>query len=571
MKIVVAKTAGFCMGVRRAVDMVLDAANTAKEESIYTYGPLIHNPQVLAMLEEKGIFRLDKIPPKGKGIVLVRAHGVPPEDEKALNKAGFTVINATCPRVVKVQVIIHKYAQKGYSTIIIGDEKHPEVVGLLGYAKNSGYTVTRMEQFEKLPKFENAVIVAQTTQDTVFYDRIKRWCEIHAPHYKIFDTICGSTERRQAEIRKLANENDAVIVVGGKQSGNTKRLAQIAVAAGKPAVHIEEISQIDYKELSSAKSVAITAGASTPNWIINDTCAQIESNLQKRHSIQIFLLKLRDVLLKTNVMAAAGAGSLTYACSGLQGFDKDFRHALIAMLYVLSMHILNNLFMIKSDKYNNPQRALFYKNNRLYLWISAIMSGAAGLYFSFAAGVPSFIILLIMSFLGLSYNLRILPFIVRKGQFARIKDIPGSKTILITVAWGTVTCLLPAVANQSNLLPVVVVFFFAAGLVFARTAFFDILAIQGDRITGKETLPILIGERQSFDIIKYILIFDVCIVLLAFFMGLLVNKAFILAFIPLIMFLLIKFFRNDTRISGAHREFIIELTFLGAGLLSAVI
>jgi len=571
MKIVVAKTAGFCMGVRRAVDMVLDASNTAQEEPIYTYGPLIHNPQVLEMLEEKGIFRIDKIPPKGKGIVLVRAHGVPPEDEKALEKAGFTVINATCPRVVKVQVIIHKYAQKGYSTIIIGDEKHPEVVGLLGYAKNSGHTVTSMEQFEKLPKFENAVIVAQTTQDTVFFDRIKRWCEIHAPHYKIFDTICGSTERRQAEIRKLANENDAVIVVGGKQSGNTKRLAQIAAGAGKPAVHIEEISQIDYKELSSTKSIAITAGASTPNWIINDTCAQVEKNLQKLHPIPMFLLKLRDFLLKTNVMAAAGAGSLTYACSGLQGFDKDFHHALIAMLYVLSMHILNNLFMIKPDKYNNPQRALFYKNNRLYLWISVIVSGATGLYLSFAAGVLSFMVLLIMSFLGLSYNLKLIPSIARKGQLIRIKDIPGSKTILITIAWGTVTCLLPAVANQSNLLPVAVVFIFAAGLVFARTAFFDILAIQGDRITGKETLPILIGEKQSFNIIQYILIFDVCIVLFAFFMDLLVNKAFILAFIPLIMFLLIKFFRNDTRISGDHREFIVESTFLGEGLLSAVI
>ena len=270
-------------------------------------------------------------------------------------------------------------------------------------------------------------------------------------------------------------------------------------------------------------------------------------------------------------MAAAGAGSLTYACSGLQGFDKDFHHALIAMLYVLSMHILNNLFMIKPDKYNNPQRALFYKNNRLYLWISVIVSGAAGLYLSFAAGVLSFIILLIMSFLGLSYNLKLIPSIARKGQFTRIKDIPGSKTILITIAWGTVTCLLPAVANQSNLLPVAVVFIFAAGLVFARTAFFDILAIQGDRITGKETLPILIGEKHSFNIIKYILIFDICIVLLAVFMDLLVNKAFILAFIPLIMFLLIKFFRNDTRISGAQREFIIEFTFIGAGLLSAVI
>ena len=571
MKIVVAKTAGFCMGVRKAVDMVLDASNTAKAEPLYTYGPLIHNPQVLKMLEEKKIFRLDEIPQKGRGTVLVRAHGVPPEDEKALKKAGFTVVNATCPRVVKVQVIINKYAQKGYSTIIIGDEKHPEVVGLLGYAKNSGHTVTSMEQLEKLPKFENAVVVAQTTQDTLFYGQIQKWCEIHAPHYKIFNTICGSTERRQVEIRKLAHENDAVIVVGGKQSGNTKRLAQIAAGTGKPAIHIEDVSQIDYNDLSSAKSIAITAGASTPNWIINYTCAQVESNLQKLHPIQTFLLKIRDLLLKTNVMAAAGAGSLTYACSGLQGFDKDLRHALIAMLYVLSMHILNNLFMIKSDKYNNPQRALFYKKNRVPLWICALASGVAGLYFSFAAGVLSFIILLIMSLLGLSYKLRFIPFIIRKGQFARIKDIPGSKTIFITIAWGTVTCLLPAVANQASLLPVAVVFFFAAGLVFARTAFFDVLAIQGDRITGKETLPILIGEKQSFKIIQYVLIFDICIILMAFFMGLLVKKTFMLAFIPLIMFFLIKFFRNDTRISGAHREFIIEFTFIGAGLLSTVI
>ncbi|MCK5683922.1 4-hydroxy-3-methylbut-2-enyl diphosphate reductase, partial [bacterium] len=163
MKIVVAKTAGFCMGVRRAVDMVLNASNKAQTKALYTYGPLIHNPQVLKMLEEKNIFRLDKIPEKGTGTVLIRAHGVPPEDEQALKKAGFTVINATCPRVVKVQMIINNYAKKGYSTIIIGDEKHPEVIGLLGYAQNKGHIITSMDQFEKLPKFENAVIVAQTT------------------------------------------------------------------------------------------------------------------------------------------------------------------------------------------------------------------------------------------------------------------------------------------------------------------------------------------------------------------------------------------------------------------------
>ena len=249
MKIVVAKTAGFCMGVRRAVDMVLDASNLS-QEPIYTYGPLIHNPQVLTMLEEKKIFRIDKIPEKGSGIVLIRAHGVPPEDEKALKHAGFTVINATCPRVVRVQVIINKYAQKGYSTIIIGDEKHPEVVGLLGYAKGKGHAITSMEQLCSLPKFEAVVVVAQTTQDTALYDEIKEWCKTNAPHYKIFDTICGSTEKRQAEIRKLARENDAVIVVGGMQSGNTKRLAQIASGTGKLVTHIEDVSQIDYAKLS---------------------------------------------------------------------------------------------------------------------------------------------------------------------------------------------------------------------------------------------------------------------------------------------------------------------------------
>ena len=131
MKITIAKTAGFCMGVRRAVDIVLDASNTTQER-ICTYGPLIHNPQVLEMLEEKGIPSIDKIPEKGEGTVLIRAHGVPPQDQEKLKQAGFTVIDATCPRVIRVQTIIRKHARKGYASIILGDRDHPEVRGLLG-------------------------------------------------------------------------------------------------------------------------------------------------------------------------------------------------------------------------------------------------------------------------------------------------------------------------------------------------------------------------------------------------------------------------------------------------------
>lgn len=558
------------MGVRRAVDMVLDAS-TRYQEQIFTYGPLIHNPQVLQMLEEKKIFRIEKIPEKGSGIVLIRAHGVPPEDQAALKKAGFTVINATCPRVLRVQVIINRYAKKGHAVIIAGDKDHPEVIGLLGYARGKGHAVDSMEALFALPRFENAIVVAQTTQNLSFYDEIKTWCLDHAPHYRIFDTICGSTEKRQTEIRMLAGENDAVIVVGGKESGNTRRLAEIAAGAGKPTVHIEDASEIDYESLAQAKTIALTAGASTPNWIITDTYRKIENHLQKRHAVKAGLYFLRDFLLKTNILVSAGAGSLTYACSKLQGNDQNFHHAWVAMLYVLSMQILNNLFAIRSDRYNHPKRALFYKENRNYLWILAVLSGGAGLYLSFLTGAVSFLILLVMSLLGLSYNLKIIPTSVGKGRIASIKDIPGSKTILIVIAWGTVTCLLPAVADPGNFMSVGVVFLFATGLVFGRTAFFDILAIQGDRITGKETLPILLGEKQSFNIIKYTLLFETGLICAANLSDLLANNAFVLAFIPFSMFLLIRFFEKDRLVSGEHREFMVEFLLIATGVLGAVI
>ncbi|MCP3940307.1 MAG: 4-hydroxy-3-methylbut-2-enyl diphosphate reductase [Desulfobacteraceae bacterium] len=570
MKITVAKTAGFCMGVRRAVDMVLDASNCAGEP-IFTYGPLIHNPQVLEMLENKKIFRFETIPEKGEGIVLIRAHGVPPEDELSLEKAGFTVLNATCPRVVSVQVIINRYAKKGYATIIIGDKKHPEVVGLLGYARGNGYTITSMEQLKTLPAFENAVVVAQTTQNTVFYEQIKAWCARNAPHYKIFNTICGSTEKRQSEVRQLAQKNDAVIVVGGKQSGNTRRLVQVAKETGTLATLIEDASQIDYKALESAKSIAITAGASTPNWIINDTCAKVAYNVQKQRPIIGVLVQIRDFLLKSNLLLAGGAGGLTYACAMVQDFSQILIHSAVAMLYVLSMQILNNIITIKSDTYNHPERAVFYKNHQAFLRVLALGSGAGGLYLAYTTGFVSFCILLVMSLLGLSYNLKSIPVVFGNSKITRIKDIPGSKTILIAIAWGIVTSLLPAIANSGYILPGVTTFVFSTGLVFARTAFFDVLAIQGDRITGKETLPILLGPEKSFSLIQYVLAFNIFILIFAYWTDLFANNAFLLAFVPLFMLLLIRLHKKDSLLSGRQYEFLIESSFLFAGVVAAII
>jgi (E)-4-hydroxy-3-methyl-but-2-enyl pyrophosphate reductase len=569
MRITVAKTAGFCMGVRRAVDMVLDAANRS-ETPIFTYGPLIHNPQVLEMLETKGISRMDAIPEKGEGIVLIRAHGVPPEDEKALKKAGFTVINATCPRVVRVQMIIHKYANKGYATIIIGDKNHPEVVGLLGCAQGNGHTVTAMDQLRGLPAFENAVVVAQTTQNTAFYEEIKAWCAQNRPHYKLYDTICGSTERRQQEVRKLAATHDAVIVVGGRQSGNTKRLAQVAAATHAFVTHVEDVSEIDFSALEGKRSIAVTAGASTPNWVITDTCARVARYLQHQHPVAGLISRIQDFFLKTNLLLAMGAGSLTYACSVIQKLPHTLVHAAIAMLYVLSMQVLNNIFAITSDTYNRPDRAVFYRHHRTALAALALCSGGAGLYLAFSTGVLSFFILLVMSLLGLAYNLKIVPPGFCKKRIRRIKDIPGSKTILITLAWGIVTSILPAVESSSSPAWMIVAFLFSTGLVFSRTAFFDIMAIQGDRIAGKETLPILLGEKNSFFLIRYILLGVILLLAGACLAGMSFSVAVLLALVPVAMLFLIRSFEKEKQMSGVQVEFLIESSFFVTGILVAI-
>ncbi|MGD9189736.1 MAG: 4-hydroxy-3-methylbut-2-enyl diphosphate reductase, partial [Desulfobacteraceae bacterium] len=312
MKFIVAKTGGFCMGVRRAVELALDAP-AKYEKPIHTFGPLIHNPQVLALFAEKGVRVLKNIPEKGSGTVLIRAHGIPPSTKRQLVKAGFNVIDATCPRVVKVQSIIKRHARKGYAVIIIGDLDHPEVVGLLGYAGEQGRVVESLEALKALPAYEQAIIVAQTTQNLREYRQIQNWTAQHHPHYKAFDTICDSTERRQGEVRRIADSADAVIVVGGKNSGNTQRLAEIVEHVDKPAYHVETEDELDPAALAHFNTIAITAGASTPGWIIKRVLRTVDQiPLRRGRGWRTLWLHLQRFLLLSNLFVALGAGSLCY-------------------------------------------------------------------------------------------------------------------------------------------------------------------------------------------------------------------------------------------------------------------
>lgn len=570
MKIIVANTAGFCMGVRRAVEMALDAP-AKYPPPIYTFGPLIHNPQVLMLFADKGVTVLNQIPAKGEGTVIIRAHGVPPETKAQLKEAGFKVIDATCPRVVKVQAIIKRYNRKGYAAIIVGDQDHPEVISLLGFAGSNGHVVDSLSALQALPAFEQAIVVAQTTQNKLAYQEIIRWVAEHRPGYQVFETICDSTEKRQAEVRRLAQSVDALIVVGGKESGNTRRLAEIAAATGKPVYHVETEDEIDPASLASMNTIGITAGASTPTWIIKRVYRAVEQIPLKRwHGWLDRAMQLARFLILINLFVAIGAGCLCFAMVHLMGLPIRWPAFAAAFFYVLSMHTLNHLTGQDADKYNEPDRERFYQRFRIGLIAMAISAGALGLLASYQLGSLPFWTLLAISVLGLSYNSRFLPQnLLSKMKYRRMRDIPGSKTILIALAWGVVTTGVPALSSENAQLPgSLLAMFWAIGIVFCRTAFFDMLDIQGDRIVGKETLPIILGTNNTLKLLKKILILlTVSIVSLGAW-GIFTGLAYAMAFCPLLLLLIIRSHEKDDTLPGALTEFKVESIFLLAGLMT---
>ncbi len=572
MKILIAKTSGFCMGVRRAVEMVLDAPDQ-QTNPIFTYGPLIHNPQVLNLLQSKDITILDEIPDQGSGTVLIRAHGVPPTTKQGLKEAKFKVIDATCPRVIKVQTIIRKHAKNNFASIIIGDKDHPEVIGLLGYARQNGHVIGTMQELEALPAFDKAIIVAQTTQNTQFFDDVTSWTAANHPHYKIYNTICDSTERRQAEVKRLAESVDVVIVVGGRNSGNTRRLAEIAGETGKPAYHIEsetDLKTIDSDVLVSARYIGITAGASTPNWIIKKVYRTLEAlQVKRKNNWRRMLFGVQRGLLLTNIYVSLGAGCLSYACSKLQGFSQFFPYVLIAMLYVQSMHILAHLTGNKADQFNDPERAGFYEKYKRLLTGLAVAAGGAGLVIAFTLGWFPFLLLLVMSLLGLSYNRILVPKRFTSARYRRIRDIPGSKTFLIAMAWGIVTALLTplSLAEKPHWITGLI-FLWAAGLVFARTAFFDILDMQGDRIVGKETIAIMLGEKRSLSLLKNILILLMAALFVLSVFHLVSYLGFFLISSPILLLLLLSAYKQGILLPSVKLELLVETNFLMAGAIA---
>lgn len=284
-EIKLAKFAGFCYGVKRAVETVkkLKAENPDKKVSVL--GELIHNTDVINELESLGINTITEIPEHGEGICVVRSHGESPEVIEKIKNAGFTTVDLTCPDVKKVQHTAIELAKNGYYVVIVGKSEHPEVIAIKANAKLWSDKVVVATEIEQLKNFEKEIkshkkvgVVVQTTQRITTLNKIVEYLTSIAKEIHIANTICQSTSMRQCEAKELAKESDLVIVVGSKKSANTTHLAEILKDITK-TIHIENDTELDnYKELiEKAQKIGITAGASTPQNIIEKVIKKLEN------------------------------------------------------------------------------------------------------------------------------------------------------------------------------------------------------------------------------------------------------------------------------------------------------
>ena len=283
MEVNVAKTAGFCFGVKRAVDQVYEQTEKEKGKKIYTYGPIIHNEEVVKDLRSRGVEVIhseEELAALTEGIVIIRSHGVPKRIYDLLEERKLQYVDATCTFVKKIHNIVKKASEEGSHVIIIGNPEHPEVQGIMGWSLLPVTVIQDAEEAEQLslPEEQKICIVSQTTFN---YNKFKDLVEIISKKrydISVLNTICNATKERQTEAKSIAKGVDAMIVIGDKHSSNTQKLFEICKKACNNTYYIQTLDDLDMNQLRSVETVGITAGASTPNKIIEEVQKNVRIN-----------------------------------------------------------------------------------------------------------------------------------------------------------------------------------------------------------------------------------------------------------------------------------------------------
>ena len=573
MQVKIAKTAGFCMGVRRAMDIVLDTASkVSKGKAVYTDGPLIHNPQVLEFLEKKGIGVLNETTDTKDTNVVIRAHGIKPTRKDKFESAGAKICDATCPNVKSVQSTINKYASQGYSTVIVGDKGHAEVDGLLGYTENNGYVVENVNDIPKLPAMDKVCVVSQTTQSREVFDQVTEILKRKYKECKIFATICSSTSKRQKDVIELSKEVDAMVVVGGRGSANTKRLAEIS-GTTIPTFLVETEDELDMENLRKFSIVGVTAGASTPNWMINRVVDKIRSYERNRAFHIISYLRIAGrFMVSTCAYLSIGAGFMSYANSVFLGVNPSIFFCMIASLFVFSMYMLNNLLNKENIAFNDPQRSQFCQKHYKVLLGVGILGAVFSIASSFFVSLPVFYCLLFTVVFGNVYGLKVVPkrfeSIIKYNSLAHI---PGTKEIFASFAWAICTVFIIFFGNNAFSIPTLAVtFFFTLAITFIRSVFLDMKALQGDRIIGKETIPVAFGKEKTKLILTVILFFSAVLLVVSPNIGWTSNFSYYLLACLVYACVYLYLYHKSMIKNNRLCEIVADFNFIFAGIIAYV-
>jgi len=501
MKVIVAEKGGFCWGVRRAMDITMETSQR-EGDTLYTYGPIIHNPQVIEMLEEKNVKVAKDLDSLEDKTLIIRTHGITPERRRGIKERNIHIKDATCPLVMRVQSIIKKYARKGYHTIIIGDPKHAEIVGLLGFAEGRGMVVSSLEDVERLPRISPVCVVSQTTLDREKYQLVGERIKKKFPDCIMENTICDATDERQTEVRRLAGEVDAMIVVGGRNSANTTHLAEISQSEGTPTFMVETEEELDSRQLAQYQVVGVAAGASTPSWMIQRVINKLqEIKLQKGDRFIRGLATFSGFLVLSNVYVALGAAFMTYATTRMMGLQHSLELETLAFLYFFAMHTLNCLTDTEAVRFNDPVRASFNSRHKTFKVALGGLAALISMVIAYTHGTTSFFLLLAASTLGILYSFKVVPNIFHRPlKLLRLKDIPSSKDFFVALAWCVLTVLFPffsVKSGKASYASMATAHCFVFILVYCRCLLYDVRDIQGDRMVGRETIPILIGKERT--------------------------------------------------------------------------
>ncbi len=275
MEIVLAESLGFCMGVKRAVDMAYRALDNNPGEPVVTLGPLIHNTQEIERLQGDGIRVADQSDLPASGTVIIRAHGVAPQAYDELKSRGLRIMDGTCPYVHYSQRKAMELHRDGYTVVIVGDKDHPEIRGILGYIHDEGYAVKTVDEVRQLPPLERICVIAQTTISPRKYQQVIAALRERAPEVKVCETICDATEENQKAVRSLSREVDLLLVIGGRHSANSNKLVEAAREHCPASFLIETSSEIDPALLRGVRRVGVSAGASTPDWMIQQVVERL--------------------------------------------------------------------------------------------------------------------------------------------------------------------------------------------------------------------------------------------------------------------------------------------------------